>query len=151
MITNFEGTSILCFYPNGLFQGHFIDKHTNKSPFSLAGKHLPNHVDPQHNDCMEPDNFYQVLIQSHDSIEKEQVSLLLRRPKENDAGGLFTHEHEKEQNDGYEFLFETTHFLNGQQALNMKNKYFTATAAASNTDKDVIVCIGDVKLDKVEE
>lgn len=145
MITNFEGTSILCFYPSGLFQGHFIDKHTNKSPFSLAGKHLPDYVDPQHNDCMEPDDFYQVLIQAHDSLDK--ITLVLRRPKENDAGGLFTHEHEKEQNDGYEFLFETNHFLNGQQALAMKNKYFSA----STVDEDVIVCIGDVKLDKVEE
>jgi hypothetical protein len=135
----FEGMAILCFYlSSNLFQGHCINTHTNSSPFSLAGKLDIDHVDPQHNDCMEPDDFYKVLIQPH--IQSDKVSLLLRRPKHNDAGGLFTHEHEQEINDGYEFSFETNQFLSGNTALIMKNKYFS-----SIEDQEVLVCIGDIK------
>jgi hypothetical protein len=138
----FEGIAILCFYPsNNLFQGHCINKLANTSPFSLAGKLDPEHVDPQHNDCMEPDDFYNVLIQPH--AQTETVSLLLRRPKHNDVGGLSTHEHEQEINDGYKFLFETNQFFSGNTALTMKHKYFPTSNLGD--DPEVIVCIGDIK------
>jgi hypothetical protein len=135
---SFKGLCILCFYSTGLFQGHCIDKVNNKSTYSLAGKILPDHVDPLHNDCMEPDDFYQVLIQSH--VSNTSQALLLRRSKNNDAAGLFTHENEQEQNDGYHFLFETHQFLSGEKAQALKEKYFPR----GEEDPHLTVCIGDI-------
>lgn len=143
----FEGMAILCFYPsNQLFQGHCINATTNDSPYSFAGKLNLEHVDPQHNDCMDPDDFYNVLIQSH-TQPSDNISLLLRRPKHNDAGGLSTHEHEQEINGGYEFLFETHQFFSGNTALAMKRKYFPSILG---DDEQVLVCIGDVKFHNTE-
>lgn len=148
-MTSFKGLGILCFYSNGLFQGHLIDKTTNDSPYSLAGKRS-THVDPKHNDCMEPDDFYKILIQSHATLQPaEPISLLLRRPKENDAGGLFSHENEAEINDGYQFSFVTHHFLAGQQAIQLQQKYFTGINHPIQTD--VTVCIGDIEFNKLDE
>ncbi|KAI8076088.1 hypothetical protein BDF21DRAFT_422573 [Thamnidium elegans] len=144
-MSSFEGLGILCFYNHGLMQGHLIDNTTNESPYSLAGRLLPDHVDPQHNDCMEPDDFYTVLVQSHTTSEDNTVSLILRRQKENDASGLSSHEHEQEINDGYQFSFVTHHFLSGQEASTLQQKYFTG-----HNHADVNICIGDVKYYKTE-
>ncbi|KAI9347900.1 hypothetical protein BD770DRAFT_446425 [Pilaira anomala] len=149
-MSSFKGLGILCFYSNGLFQGHLIDKTTNDSPYSLAGK-LSTHLDPNHNDCMEPDDFYKVLIQSHSTLQQqtpEPISLLLRRPKENDAGDLFSHQNEAEINDGYHFSFVTHHFLTGQEAIQLQQKYFTGNLPIQT---DVTVCIGDIEFNKLDE
>lgn len=147
-MSSFNGIAILCFYSNGLFQGHCINTINNDSPYSLVGK-LIDHIDPKHNDCMEPDDFYKVLIQPH-KAEEEIIALLLRRPKNNDAGGLSSHEHEEENNNGYQFLFETNQFLSGQQALSFKNKYFVNNSrdGPEEDDHDLIVCIGNIKFSK---
>ncbi|KAI8643201.1 hypothetical protein BD408DRAFT_415432 [Parasitella parasitica] len=145
----FNGIAILCFYSNGLFQGHCIDPINNDSPYSLAGK-LIDHTDPQHNECMEPDDFYNVLIHPHEKKEEEMISLLLRRPRNNDAGGLSSHEHEQEANSGFRFLFETNQFLSGQQAMSLKRKYFVSSKqdGSEEEDQDMIVCIGNAQFSK---
>jgi hypothetical protein len=134
---DFNGKAVLCFYKNGLVQGHCISG--IKNSHSLAGQHLPDYNDPLHNDCMERDEFFKVSIQNHDC--NTTVSLVLRRPLNNDAGNLSSHHHEQEVNQGYSFLFETTRFLHGSAALSMADKYFS-----KNDDiKDgLIVCIGDI-------
>ncbi|KAL9538724.1 hypothetical protein MBANPS3_010715 [Mucor bainieri] len=142
--------AILCFYSNGLFQGHCLNTINNESPYSFAGK-LIDHTDPKHNDCMEPDDFYSVLIQPYDTQNEEIIPLLLRRPKNNDAAGLSTHEHEEETNNGYQFTFETSQFLSGQQAMTFKNKYFVNNNNSSGPeedDQDLIVCIGNIEFKK---
>jgi hypothetical protein len=139
----FQGLGIFCFYSSGLFQGHFIDKENNKSPFSIAGQHVPHYVDELHNDCMEKDEFYKTLIQPHNNTES--IALVLRRQKDNDASGLFSHEHELKENNGYQLQFETHQFINGEKALELKSKYF------NNYDKgDVSVCIGDIQFELLE-
>lgn len=137
-MTSVQGLGILCFYSNGLFQGHVIDKSTHVSPCSLAGKRS-NHVDPHHNDCMDKPDFYNMLIHVHDP--KTTIPLLVRREKNNDAAGLSTHHHEAELNDGYQLNFTTHHFLTGDQALALQLKYFNRPQ-----QDDVVVCIGDIQL-----
>ncbi|KAI8087876.1 uncharacterized protein B0P05DRAFT_530497 [Gilbertella persicaria] len=137
----FQGSAILCFYSNGLVQGHCIDKNNNTCPYSLAGTRS-DHVDPLHHACMEPDDFYSLLIQSHHSQEK--INLLVRRPKDNDAGNLFTREHDN--NNKYDFLFQTHQFLSGQKALAIQHKYF-----GSSHDEHVVVCIGPVEWNQQDE
>lgn len=149
-MASFKGIAILCFYSNGLFQGHCLNTINNESPYSLAGKVI-DHTDPKHNDCMEPDDFYSVLIQPYNSRDEEIIKLLLRRPKNNDAAGLSTHEHEEETNNGYQFTFETSQFLSGQQAMSFKNKYFAnnnKTVGPEEDDQDLIVCIGNIEFNK---
>lgn len=136
-MSSFQGLGILCFYSNGFFQGHVIDRTTNGSPFSLAGK-LSNHVDPNHHECMDLPNFYNVLIQMHDT--QTTLPLLVRRAKDNDAAGIFTHEHEAELNDHHELSFTTHQFLTGTQAYLLQTKYF------NRHEQDVVVCIGDIQL-----
>lgn len=100
---------------------------------------------------MEPDDFYSVLIQPYNSRDEEIIKLLLRRPKNNDAAGLSTHEHEEETNNGYQFTFETSQFLSGQQAMSFKNKYFAnnnKTVGPEEDDQDLIVCIGNIEFNK---
>ncbi|KAI8888676.1 hypothetical protein K501DRAFT_282740 [Backusella circina FSU 941] len=94
---------------------------------------------------MERDEFFKVLIQNHDS--NTAVSLVLRRPLNNDAGNLFSHEHEQEVNQGYSLLFETTRFLHGPAALSMAHKYFKNDGTMGD---DLIVCIGDIRWSLVE-
>lgn len=141
-MSSFQGMGILCFYTNGFFQGHVIDKTTNESPYSLAGKLTSDHVDPKHNDCMDLQDFYKVLIQVHNT--RDTISLLVRRPKDNDAAGLYTHENDTEFNDGYQFTFSTHHFLTGEQAYKLQEKYF------NRHEQDVTVCIGDIQFEKQE-
>lgn len=150
--SSFKGLGILCFYgeETGLFQGHCIDKTSNKSPFSLAGKLLVDYIDPNHNDCMDPDDFYQVLIQAHSSpssssSQTTKKELVLRRSKNNDAAGLFTHEHEQENNDGFHFLFETHQLYSGGKAMAFKNKYFPNSRFTCD-ENELTVCMGEIEL-----
>jgi hypothetical protein len=138
----FEGKAIICFYSNGLVQGHCIDSINSSSPYSLAGTLLPDYTDPNHNDCMEPDNFYKILIHHHEQNIKD-VQLLVRRPRNDDAGGLSSHEHEEDVNEGYSLSFETEKFYAGDQANRLKQKYFTNQS--SMQDNDLVVCVGEIK------
>ncbi|KAI9484249.1 MAG: hypothetical protein EXX96DRAFT_478752 [Benjaminiella poitrasii] len=144
MTATFKGMAILCFYPQHcLFQGHCINTINNESPYSLAGKLLPDYIDPNHNECMEPDDFYQVVIEPYTN-DTERISLILRRTKNNDASNLWAHENENDTNEGYVFMFETDRFISGQQALLAKNKYF-ANSPISTDDKDIFICFGKMK------
>ncbi|KAI7889203.1 uncharacterized protein EV154DRAFT_592491 [Mucor mucedo] len=136
-MSSFRGLGILCFYSNDFFQGHVIDRTTNDSPFSLAGK-LSNHVDPNHHECMDLPDFYNVLIQKHNT--STTLALVVRRAKDNDAAGLSTHEHEAELNNGHQLSFITHQFLTGTQAYVMQSKYF------NRHEQDVTVCIGEIVL-----
>ncbi|OBZ91173.1 hypothetical protein A0J61_00782 [Choanephora cucurbitarum] len=137
----FKGSAILCFYSNGMMQGHCIDG--LHSPYSLAGSHLVDRVDPLHHDCMEPDDFYSLLICPHQN-PTEKIALTVRRPKENDAGGLCTHPHEEEINQQHSLSFETHQFLTGQKAQVIRDKYF----AGIYSDQEVVVCIGPMEFSK---
>ncbi|KAI7902337.1 uncharacterized protein BX663DRAFT_435523 [Cokeromyces recurvatus] len=142
-MTTFKGMAILCFHPQQhLLQGHCINLINNESPYSLAGILLPDYIDPHHNDCMEPDDFYRVIIKSHTT--QEQISLILRRTKNNDASNLWSHENEKDSNDGYEFCFETEKFVSDQEAMRLKDKYFK-TNSSIVTDDEVYICVGNIQ------
>ncbi|KAI8981875.1 hypothetical protein BDF20DRAFT_817977 [Mycotypha africana] len=152
--TTFKGMAILCFYPNGLLQGHCINTLSNESPFSLAGNKLIDYEDPKHNDCMEPNDFYKIVLRSNYKAKQGSdsiVSFILRREADNDASGLFTHEHEVHLNEGRQLKFTTQQFLSGQKALNVKNRYLKPSADSSHLfsnchNDDLIVCMGDIEL-----
>ncbi|CEI95649.1 hypothetical protein RMCBS344292_09829 [Rhizopus microsporus] len=90
---------------------------------------------------MEPDEFYKVIIHSHDN--NEDIELLLRRQKGNDASGLTTHENDLKCNNGYTLSFETEQFFAGSKAKSLMTTYFS-----SNGDQDVVICIGSIVLNQ---
>ncbi|CAO3699731.1 unnamed protein product [Rhizopus stolonifer] len=146
----FQGKAIICFYSNGILQGHCIELVDNSSPYSMSGQLLPDYIDPNHNDCMELESFYKILIRHNDKKEKD-LFLLLRRPMNNDAGGLSTHEHEEETNEKHFLSFETEQFYSGSQASRLKQKYFNMESSTTTTEDTDLVCFGEMKFGKFEQ
>ncbi|KAI9283383.1 hypothetical protein BY458DRAFT_496366, partial [Sporodiniella umbellata] len=138
----FQGKAIICFFSNGLFQGHCLSTVDSSSPYCIAGNFLPEYVDPNHHECMEADDFCNVLIHHNNGVHQD-IKLLIRRPKGNDAGGMSTHEHEKKVNKKYFLTFETEQFFSGAEACNLKNKYFNTSSSAAIGDSE-FVCIGEM-------
>ncbi|KAI8981017.1 hypothetical protein BDB01DRAFT_795043 [Pilobolus umbonatus] len=160
----FNGKAILYFHSSGLLQGHCIDMKTHSSPYSLGGKRLEDYVDPHHNDCEEPYDYYSVMIRCHEDNGRV-IRLILRKPNDNDAGNLSTRrsiqseEYSTSNDNGIDplynsnnmeeeehaLLFETDQFITGTTALKLISKYFPRKDTVAE-DEDDIVCIGTMQL-----
>ncbi|KAG0182725.1 hypothetical protein DFQ29_002645 [Apophysomyces sp. BC1021] len=137
-----SGWAHLCFMKvdnNGIFeqfQGHVIDNAT-RSTFGIIGQHVL-HEDPNHNDCMDPDIFYRVVLK--DYSDNGCAMLLARR-----SAGIVTDPSDNDQhNHGQTCVFETTQFLTGAKAQMHCLTYLPELPQEGS--EDWVVCLGTIRL-----
>ncbi|KAI8146905.1 hypothetical protein BJV82DRAFT_370691 [Fennellomyces sp. T-0311] len=141
-LNTIQGWAHLCFlspYQDGafrLFRGHIIA--SDGSTHGIAGHYLPNHHDPNRNDCMDPILFYETVIKKYDTGSERR--LLVRRVAEDDAAGICTDQDDDKENKGQSLSFETERFLVGNKAVEHCRKYL------GQEEKDVVVCMGNMNI-----
>ncbi|KAL0089622.1 hypothetical protein F4703DRAFT_1841936 [Phycomyces blakesleeanus] len=106
----------------------------------INGK-LIEYTDPEKNDCMIPDAFYEL-----DLGGDSKQTILVRRNVGNDAAGFYTHPNEDCLNLGLTCEFETHYFTPDQSARNHAQEYIPQVLAdLSEEDKqEMVLCVGEL-------
>ncbi|KAI9260572.1 hypothetical protein BDA99DRAFT_85445 [Phascolomyces articulosus] len=167
---NIQGWAHLCFFSpfadnDGAFyefRGHVISSTNPTTSLGIAGVHLPHHVDPHQNDCMDPHVFYHTTIKTYDDNNNStNHTLVVRRVIQDDAAGLFTEPYDNQGEQS--LLFETEKFLVGKKAVDHVKEYLGHDVLKKNKmdhnninnknnyddnddDDDVVVCMGKIQI-----
>ncbi|KAI9032705.1 hypothetical protein CLU79DRAFT_830544 [Phycomyces nitens] len=113
---------------------------TDNSVVEINGK-LIEYTDPNHNDCMVPDSFYELCV-----VGNDKQTIIVRRNIGNDAAGFFTHPNEDHLNQGLTCEFETHYFIPDQKACEHAQKYVPQILVNMSKDdtRDMVLCVGEL-------
>ncbi|KAI8374481.1 uncharacterized protein BYT42DRAFT_406303 [Radiomyces spectabilis] len=141
-LIDFGGVAHLCLANVGYdgtlrtIQGHVHDPNSRKT-YGLFGEYTHYYQDPEPNECLEPDLFYELEIYDYD--ERKSATVMVRRPVSDDAAGFATSPVDDEFNHKQTCSFEPISFYSGRTALNHCRNYIPQV---SGDVRELVVLLG---------